>query len=193
VEPVIDHRRATAERNVEAILDAAERLVERRAAVSIAAVAQEAGVSRPTVYAHFAKLPDLLEAVVERAVERTTAVLATADVDDGPAPEALDRLLAVGWRELDRHSAIAAAAGEHLSGDRLRRSHERFLGMLDRLIERGRREGVFREDLPAAWLATTAFALVHAAADDVRAGRVDADAALGVLTTTLHDVFLGRC
>ncbi len=49
----IDHRRATAERNVQAILDSAEQLLERREPVSIAAVATHAGVSRVTVYAHF--------------------------------------------------------------------------------------------------------------------------------------------
>ena len=44
-EPAADHRRAVAERNVEAILDAGERLLERHAQPSIAAVAAEAGVS----------------------------------------------------------------------------------------------------------------------------------------------------
>jgi TetR/AcrR family transcriptional regulator, mexCD-oprJ operon repressor len=72
-EPATDHRRAIAERNVEAILDAAEQLLERRSQATIAAVAKEAGVSRVTVYAHFATREKLLEAIVERAVERATA------------------------------------------------------------------------------------------------------------------------
>jgi TetR/AcrR family transcriptional repressor of mexCD-oprJ operon len=191
--PSVDHRRATAERNVEAILDAAERLLARGGQASIAAVAAEARVSRVTVYAHFANLPELIEAVVERAVQSTTAVLGAASVDDGPALDALDRLLIVGWRELDRHAAVARAAAEHLAPDRLRHSHERFLAILERLVARGREEGAFRTDLPESWLVTTAFALVHAAGDDVRAGRFDADQALAVLRTTVHDVFLGHC
>ncbi len=189
----VDHRRATAERNVEAILDAAERLLARGGQASIAAVAAEAGVSRVTVYAHFANLPDLIEAVVERAVQSTTAVLSAAAVDDGPALDALDRLLTTGWRELDRHAAVARAAAEHVAPDRLRHSHERFLVILERLVARGREEGAFRTDLPASWLVTTAFALVHAAGDDVRAGRFDGDQALAVLRTTVHDVFVGHC
>jgi AcrR family transcriptional regulator len=188
----VDHRRATAERNVEAILDAAERLLARGGPASIAAVAAEAGVSRVTVYAHFAKLPELVEAVVERAVARTTAVLAAAELDDGPPVDALDRMLTLGWRELDRHAAVARAAAEHLAPDRMRHSHERFLTMLERLVARGRSEGAFRTDLPASWLVTTAFALVHAAGDDVRAGRLDGDEALDVLRATVHDVFVGR-
>ena len=121
--PAVDHRRATAERNVEAILDATERLLARGGQASIAAVAAEAGVSRVTVYAHFAKLPELIEAVVERAVERTRAVRAAAAVDDGPALDALDRMLTLGWRELDRQTAVARAAGEHLAPDRMRHSN----------------------------------------------------------------------
>jgi AcrR family transcriptional regulator len=96
--PAVDHRRAAAERSVAAILDAAERLLARGAGVSILAVAQEAGVSRPTVYAHYAKLGDLVAAVVERAVRSTVAAVASAEVDEGPALDALDRLLGAGWR-----------------------------------------------------------------------------------------------
>jgi hypothetical protein len=48
--PAIDHRRATAERNPEAILDATERLLATHAPVSISAVPKtEAGLSSPTV------------------------------------------------------------------------------------------------------------------------------------------------
>jgi hypothetical protein len=69
--PAIDHRRATAERNLEAIPDATERLLARHAPVSISAVATtEGGLSSPTVYAHFT----MLETVVERA----SAALAAA-------------------------------------------------------------------------------------------------------------------
>jgi len=56
----VDHRRAVAERNVEAILDAAEALLEEAAQTSFAAVATRAGVSRPTVYAHYATREALL-------------------------------------------------------------------------------------------------------------------------------------
>jgi TetR/AcrR family transcriptional regulator, mexCD-oprJ operon repressor len=192
VNPAVDHRRATSERNAEAILDAAERLMARGAQVSVAAVAQEAGVSRVTVYAHYSALPELVEAVVERAVTSTRVILDGAELESGSAPAALDRMLTLGWRELDDHAGVARAAAEHLAPERLRRSHEHLLGVIDRLVARGREEGSFRTDLPAGWLVTTVFALIHAAGDDVRAGRFGADEALEVLRTTVHDVFMGR-
>jgi TetR/AcrR family transcriptional regulator, mexCD-oprJ operon repressor len=190
-QPATDHRRATAERNVEAILDAVERLVGDRRPLSIAAVASAAGVSRVTVYAHFENLTELVEAVVARAVEHATAAIESAEPDTGPAPEALERLLRKGWRELDRREAVARAAAEHLPAESLRRQHEPMLAVLQALVVRGRDDGAFRTDLPAEWLVTTFYALIHAAGDDVRAGRMGSDDALRVLTTTMRDVFQG--
>ena len=93
-------RRAIADRNVAAILDAAEELIRAHAPVTIAGVATAAGVSRVTVYAHFATAEALLEAVVERAVGHSAAILAAARPAEGPAVTALERLLVTGWREL---------------------------------------------------------------------------------------------
>src|SRR6266513_2838613 len=64
VAEVTDRRRAIADRNVHAILDAAEELIRVRAPVTIAGVATAAGVSRVAVYAHFATAEALLEAGV---------------------------------------------------------------------------------------------------------------------------------
>jgi TetR/AcrR family transcriptional regulator, mexCD-oprJ operon repressor len=186
-----DHRRLIADRNVTAILDAAEDLLERQAAVSIAAVAAAAGVSRVTVYAHCATWEALLEAVVERAARRTTAALEAGDPDRGAPLEALDRVLAAGWRELARNSAIARAGAEQLSPAALARAHNPIQQRLRRLVERGRADGSFRADLPAAWLLTSALALAHACAQEVRAGRIDEPDALHLLTVTVRDLFTG--
>ena len=57
------------------------------------------------------------------------------------------------------------------------------------IIDRGQRAGVFRDDVPKNWLVTTAFSLMHAAADDCTAGRLDTGDAARVLTTTLLAAF----
>jgi AcrR family transcriptional regulator len=181
-----DHRRATAERNVEAILDAAERLLARGAATSIVAVAAEAGVSRVTVYGHFPAREDILEAVVERATRGAVAALDAAEPERGPAGEALDRLMTASWSALTRHLSAGRAAAEQLSPDAMRRAHEPILGRVRALVERGREAGDFRVDVPAEWQVATMLALSHAAADEVRAGRMDADAAGAALRVTLR-------
>jgi len=190
--PAIDHRRATAERNIEAILDAVERLLERGSPASIVAVANEAGVSRVTVYAHFTTREQLLEAVVERAVQRTTVALDAVEPERGPPLQALERVIDVGWRDLDRNNAIAQAASELLTAEVHKRTHQAAHRRLRKLIDRGRRSGDFRTDVPAEWLVTAFHALIHAAGDDVRAGRMRAGAALKALHVTMRDVFSAR-
>ena len=189
-EPATDHRRAVAERNVEAILDAAERLLERRAPATIAAVAAQAGVSRVTVYAHFATREDLLTALVERAVERASADLEAAQPDVGPAGEALERVIAGSLQHLGHNVAVASAAAEQLTPATLRRAHEMSLAAVHRLVDRGRDTGEFRTDLPADWQVTCFYTLLHAAGDDVRAGRADSPAALDALTRSLVDLLV---
>ena len=187
-EPEIDHRRATAQRNVGAILDAAENLLERRMPATVANVATEAGVSRVTVYAHFATREDILAAVVKRAVERASEAIDAADPDEGPALEAFERVIAVSWRALSRSPGVAQAAAEQLTPEVMTKVHDAGHRRIADLIERGRREGSFRSDLPVEWLVTCCFALMHACGQHVQAGRMDEEAALTVLTTTLRDL-----
>ncbi len=190
-QPSRDYRRAIAARNVDAVLDAAEALLDRGSQVSITAVAAKAGLSRVTVYAHFATLEALLEAVVERAVIRTMALLDEADLERGSPVDALERLIAVAWRELDRNRSLARAAAQQLSPTAMARAHEAAHRRIGELLERGRSKGAFRTDLPADWLVTCALALVHACGDEVRAGRMDAEEALDVLTRTIRDLVVG--
>ena len=186
-----DHRRAAAERNVAAILDAAAELLSQQGAASIAAVAAQAEVSRVTVYAHFPTWKALLEAVVERAVGHTTAVLASADLAAGPPMEALRRLIAADWQMVGQHAAMAAAAARGLSAEAIARARQAAYGPVGVLAERGQADGSFRADVPAGWLVTSFFALIHACAGDVRAGRLDAGDAQRVLTLTVTDLFAG--
>lgn len=186
-----DHRRATAERNLAAILDAAEALLGRGAPAGTSAVAAEAGVSRPTVYAHFPTRESLLEAVVERVVRRVTAALDAADLERGDPLEVLERLVAAAWSEIDRNRVVARAATEQLSPTVLLRTHAAMHGPVAALARRGQAEGEFRRDLPADWLVSSYFALMHACGEEVRAGRLEADAAVPILQSTLRSVFAG--
>jgi AcrR family transcriptional regulator len=190
-QPATDHRRATAERNVEAILDGAERLLETGRNASISAVATEAGVSRVTVYAHFRGLEELVEALVERTVRRSVEAIAHAEPDRGPAREALQRVIAASWEELGRHEGVGRGAAAELSAHAMRRSHESAATLLRRLVDRGRKEKAFRTDVRPEWLVTSFFALVHAARDEVLAGRAKRAAALDDLSATMMDLFVG--
>ncbi len=184
------YQREVAERNVEAILDAAEELVQQGQA-NISAVAVLAGVSRVTVYAHFPTWTALLEAAVERAVRRTMAALQSVHPDDGPPVEALDRMLAAAWQHLAGYGAMAAAVAELLSPEAVTRTHQAAHQTVGALLERGQADGSFRTDLPAGWLVTACIALIHACSDGVRAGQIEQHDAVRILTTSIRDLFTG--
>jgi TetR/AcrR family transcriptional regulator, mexCD-oprJ operon repressor len=186
-----DYQRAIAERNAGAILDAAEELLEERAAASISAVAARAGVSRVTVYAHFPTWEALLEAAVERAVRRTMTALEATHPDDGPPVQALERMLTAAWQHLARYGAMAQAVAEQLSPQAVTRTHQAVHRTVSALLKRGQADGSFRTDLPAAWLVTACIALIHACAQEVRAGRIGERDAARILTATVRDLFTG--
>jgi AcrR family transcriptional regulator len=189
--PRTSYQREVAARNVEAILDAAEELLRQQGHANISAVAAQAGVSRVTVYAHFPTWDALLEAAVERAVGHAMAALDAARPQDGPAVEALDRIIAGSWQHLARYQAMAQAVAELLSPEAVTRTHQAAHRTIAALLARGQADGSFRTDLPADWLVHASIALIHTCNDGVRAGRIDADDALGILTTSVRDLFTG--
>jgi AcrR family transcriptional regulator len=154
-------------------------------------VATEAGVSRPTVYAHFPTREALVEAVAERAVGRATAALEDAHLEEDSPLAALDRVIEVAWDHLDRGSAVARAAGHQLSSEAMARAHTALRGPIGALLRRGQAAGVFRTDLPEPWLISSYFALMHACGEEVRGGTLDASDAVAVLQPTLRAVFTG--
>lgn len=185
------YHRQIADRNAQAILDAAEELLRLEGHTSISAVAALAGVSRVTVYAHFPTWEALLEAAVERAVRQTMAALQSVHPDDGPPVQVLDRMLAAAWQHLARYQAMAQAVSELLSPEAVTRTHQAAHQALAALLERGRADGSFRTDVPAAWLATASIALIHACSDSVRAGTIDPGEAPRILRVSVRDLFTG--
>jgi len=180
-----------ADRNTEAILDAAEELLQRDGHASISAVAALAGVSRVTVYAHFPTWQALLEAAVQRAVSRIMAALESAHVNEGPPVQALDRMVAAAWQHVAHYQAMAQAVSELLSPEAVTRTHQAAHQAIGALLERGIADGSFRTDLPAAWLATAGIALIHACADSVRAGTISRSDAERILRISVRDLVTG--
>jgi hypothetical protein len=81
------------------------------------------------------------------------------------------------------------AAQRELPAERIRGVHDRILRRVQSLIEQGQAAGTFRRDMPRQWLITTAYSLMHAAAEDTAAGRLDPRDAAGLITATLLAAF----
>jgi AcrR family transcriptional regulator len=95
VNPVTPRTRLSAAERREQLLDVTKQLVGEQGFhdVSIEAIARRAGITRPVIYAHFADLGALLEAMLERealrALAQLGAILPEPLPSDGDRSEAL--------------------------------------------------------------------------------------------------------
>jgi AcrR family transcriptional regulator len=181
-------RRADAERNAATIVAATRDLLAGGKLPTMSEVAAAAGVGRVTLYAHFPTREDLIEAVVLRGVAETDQVLTALELDAVGVEEALERLVRTSWPILDRHRKVRVAALRAMGPDTLRSRHDAAFRHVERLIARGQGEGTFRTDLSLEWLVATFYAVLHAAADEVEAGRMKADGVPDTLIATLRSV-----
>jgi len=166
-----ERRRADAQRNVSAILDAAVAVLGDRPDAGMGEIARAAGVARQTVYAHFGSREALLAAVADRALAQTLAAIDAAEPDRGSPAEALERLTAAWWGNVARHARVLEALGPVTPA--AHEFHAPVVERLERLAARGRRSGDFAADVPVGWLAAAFLGLMHTAAAEVAAGRLD--------------------
>lgn len=181
-------RRADAERSIATIVAAALDCFVQDPHVSMTAVANAAGVSRVTLYAHFPSREALLDAVLAHSVEQADAVLQAQRLDEGPADAAFSRLVRSSWRILERHAFLLSAAEGVITPARRRKHHEKVLGRVEKILTRGQEEGTFRSDLPMGWLVTTFYSLLHAAAAEADARHLKAKSVPDILDRTLSSI-----
>ena len=140
------HRRAVRE----AVLDATGELASKHGTrgVTMAAIAEAAGIGRATLYKYFPDLDAILLAWHERHVaarlERLTAI-----VENGSGPEAL-RAVLLAYAFSERHAAELPElhGAEHASEAR-----HQLLGFVRDLVSEGVARGTLRDDVPAGELA----------------------------------------
>ncbi|MGY1438625.1 TetR/AcrR family transcriptional regulator [Streptomyces reniochalinae] len=179
-------RRADARRSRAAILDAALALLDERPDASIEAVGRAAGVTRQTVYAHFPSRERLLAGVVDHLTGRTVAAMEEAAPDEGPAAEALLRLLDAAERTAGRYPALARQAGSlPASAEEDRARHARVADLLGRVVRRGQASGEFDGHTSPDWLVAATIALAHASSGEADAGRLSPKEARRTLRTGL--------
>ncbi|WP_338781534.1 helix-turn-helix domain-containing protein [Streptomyces sp. DG1A-41] len=184
--PPARSRRADACRSRAAILDAATRVLNVEPDASLEAIARAAGVTRPTIYAHFPSREQLLLAVVERITHEAVVAMDAADLGTGPAVDALMRLLDAGAQVTGRYAVLVQLISAHTVSPEA--DHDRHTPVADRIrrvIQRGRQSGEFDDRLPVDWLVAATIRLGHAASEETNAGRLSAPAAQDALRISL--------
>jgi AcrR family transcriptional regulator len=182
-------RRADAERNIQAIIDAALEALASDPDASMAEIARRAGVVRATIYMHFPTREALLDAVMENAVAQVAEATRAAEPTQGEPEEALQRVLRATWHKLSDFQTLLAINTSRLSAKELHRRHQPVMTQFVPLIERGQEKGVFRSDVPVSWHLAMIRAIAHAASAEVRSGRIPAsEVEPAMLTTALAAV-----
>jgi TetR/AcrR family transcriptional regulator, mexCD-oprJ operon repressor len=181
-------QRADARRNAAAILDAARQCLQRNPDVSVADIAAAAGVGRITLYGHFKTRAELIDAVLVDTITEADRRLDDIDLSGDPVA-VITQLISSSWLIIDQFRGLLHAAQLELPQERIRAVHDRVLDRVSGVIERGRDAGAFRTDLPTVWLLSVALAVMHAAADDVAAGRLGAGDAGPYLVRTILATF----
>lgn len=177
-------KRADALRNIEAIVDAATRLLSVDPDASLNEIAAAAGVGRITLYGHFDSRTALVREVVERAIRRTSEVLAEVDLDGAPR-EALGRLLEASWHLTHRYGALVLAGTQTLPADEVRRAHDEPAQRYVQLLRRGREAGVFRATVPIQWQVSVIQAVLHGASAAAYRGEITVDQAPALVRDTV--------
>jgi TetR/AcrR family transcriptional repressor of mexCD-oprJ operon len=180
--------RADAQRNVAAILEAALETLGRNPEASVSEIAKTAGVGRVTLYGHFPSRAELIDAAFARAIEDGHDALEGVDLAGDPR-EALGRLIESSWQLVDRSRSLLLAAQSVLPPGRIRALHAEPMERVERLVERGRAEKLFRTDLPTSWLVGILHSVMHSAADEINAGRLTPDKASTYITATILAAF----
>lgn len=181
-------KRADAQRSIAAILTAAVECLGRNPEASVSEIAKTAGVGRMTLYGHFPNRTDLVDAAFARAIEDGHAALEAVDLDGDPR-QALSRLIDSSWHLVDRSRSLLLAAQGVLPPGRIRALHAGPMQRVERLVQRGQAEGFFRTDLPVSWLVATMHGVMHTAADEINADRLDTAEAAPFITATLLAAF----
>ncbi|WP_166353024.1 TetR/AcrR family transcriptional regulator [Phytoactinopolyspora limicola] len=180
-------RRADAERSIARIVAAARSCLSRNPDATVDDIAKAAGVGRMTLYGHFPNRAELVEAALTDALRIGEETLSSVDVG-GDARDAMTRLLESSWSLVAESAALLQAAQGVLPAGRLLALHAAPAERVEQLIRRGQGEGTFRTDLPMTWLVNAVHNLMHAAAEEERAGRLAAEDVARVVTASVQSL-----
>ena len=156
----------------EELLRAAADYLGRRPNATQDEIAAAVGVSRATLHRHFAGRAALMAALEQLAIDEMREVLATVRLHEGPAGEALRRLVTA-CESVSPYLALLYSQSQE-DPTACIEVWDVIDSAIAELFLRGQRTGEFRPDLPAVWLTEAFYGLVAATDWSIRAGRVGA-------------------
>jgi AcrR family transcriptional regulator len=167
--------RRNARSNRARILATARQELGRNPDVTLEEIARAAGVVRRTLFGHFPGRAALLEALAEEASEALRgAVDRKPDAEEAPE-RAFARFVLSIWPVGDRYRLLLTLARQDLGTERVSEILEPARAEATAVLERGQRDGVFHDHLPAAVLSSALEALTISLLESVNRGAWEDD------------------
>lgn len=142
-------RPALHDRVVKGILDtAAIVLTERGETVSMAEIAEAAGVGRATLYRYFPNREALLQGLARAAFDELGARITEAELDAVPVREGVARLTRGFVTAGSKYAAIVQTGKKHLGEIEVEELDEKITQPVRALLARGVADGTLRDDVP---------------------------------------------
>jgi len=157
------------------ILDAAVVEIAHRGyyGTTVSAIARRAGVADGTIYLYFKNKEEILFSIFDRAMRRfIDEAQRIVDVADSDAEQKLRRVIGLHLGLLGEHRDLAVIFQVEFRHtlhvlELLSRSGIRdYLGLIARIVEQGKREGLFRSDVDALFAAKVVFGILDEMATD---------------------------
>jgi AcrR family transcriptional regulator len=189
IEPHDAQPRADARRNRRTVLDAAVALLAERPQATMQEVADASGLGRTTVYRHFPKRQDLIDALFDEVLRESAETIEEALQSPGTARELLcdigTRIIAIGDRYafLDAHPELRERALNATGGGG---------DPLAIFLTAAQERGEIRDDLPVEWMTTSLRGLAIVAMVERRAGRMSSEDAGTYVGETIATAFLAE-
>lgn len=169
--------RSDARRNRRTVLDAAVALLAQRPQATMQEVADASGLGRTTVYRHFPRRQDLIDALYEQVLAESAQTVKDAIAAASNARDLLcdlgARVIAIGdrYRFLDAHPELRERTLQGSGDDR------EGADPLNDYLTAARDRGEVRDDVPVSWMLTTMRGLAVVAMFEVSAGRMTVEEA----------------
>ncbi len=177
--------RADAARNVERILKTAARVLANDRGAGMADVAAAAGLARATLYRHFPTRDDLVAAIRAQAYDEAGDAIAACRLDEGPASDALLRLIEALVAVSDRYRFLQNEADGEPDGAPRSKREDRLREPVLAMIQRGQASGEFARELPSRWVARALGAVISAALRAIEDGELSSKDAASIVYRTV--------
>lgn len=169
---------------LEAIVEAAIRVLNANAGATMSEIAAQAGVGRATLHRHFRTRDDLISTIGIRCIEEMNTAVRAETTEGQPA---LDRLQAM-FRAViplgDRYNFLGA---DYTDDPTLSQGYGTQLRWAETLVEDLKEQGHVARDIPSRWVVAQIDQLVWSAWNATTEGYLTADDATELAVRTLID------